>query len=477
MNYPLSRFFSPGRLFSLIVFFFALQFNSFIMPQELVKNYEKLLPQEFIKNPAAREQFSALIEAKSKLHPELIYYYITYYNMFFSASTDSAKAEYSKLKRYIFSLESGYTNKRSKWAKEQIAQVKKMNLEPDIKSHIIEKFTELVLPYSGDIPSETFQADENQKDFYTAMYFYGKIFSEYMTDTQFKPVLEKAKEEKKEELILLYKNAVKENKRSKEVLSTFFDHWYLFDPSVTPGNQSSCPSVAAIAAELSKENYSIRHVSHFSAGLTIAPISLGSKVKPELFIKGYKQDMTFEVSAPFKQFGLSLGYKYHLRDNMVIFSYINFQVHYLTLLSKPTVSHSSGFSKTSTVSEQTISESLTFKKFDITPVTDQSIFLRISTPVYTFFNVFTAEVGLIGGMNNLKYELDYNYLYLKRGAHDYGTGTDIITAGSEKKKIENSVKKYIFSPVIALKYNPLNYLTAGADMTLNNFSLLVLFEF
>lgn len=452
--------------------------------QDLIKTYYPYLPQKYLNESGLREQISVLIESKGCINPDLIYYYITYYNMLAGSATQEEKAECNNFKRYINYIEKDFIIARNQWAKKQIGMLDTMKFEYDIKSRLADKFRQLILKYETDslpIPSG-FKVDENRKNYYSILYINPAFKGKYSSEVDYKSLKEAEESNCRNELLAKY-NAEKLTYTGKEeeITEYILSRWYLLDNS---GDSSRNTEAVKIAAGLSRVGYFAGRQTRFSIGFGYSPQNEAFSIKPSVHINVFDGKYDFEMKSPMKQIGIMLGYKHYVKDAAGLFSYINFEAQYFSTYASEfePKKEAPGFTRLYTINEIDYREELAFSKSVITPKSAQNFLFSISTPVYVLLNSITVEAGLLANLNQVKYGFEYSYAYAKYETYVTGsilnpkTVTERTGASVGRDKYEKTEQEVTYSPLINVVFTPIKHAGININLSTKNISIFLLYS-
>lgn len=449
------------------------------LAQDLAETYSKFLPKKYIVNEYEHGQLSKLLKAKSRIHPDLIYYYITYYQVLNNWNNDLEGTGAGVYKEFRTSIENGLLQKRNAWAGRQIALLDTLKAVPEeVKSRANEIFSSLKTPLISSSSSlqNSFPADESLLNYFALLYYNPGEYSQYLSDLSYSGSRKKEEEKLKDRILTLYGAAQRKNaKENAELINLITDRWYLFD-------SSSALQPGEMVAGLLKEDNALLFKHRFSIGISYSPFNNACLLNPSIFIKGLKGTQEFEIRQAVPQAGLTLGYKYYFKNVSGPFSFVSFQALYFTGISSKAASAPLGFKKDYENAASKFHEELNFRKSEITPKSVQSAFLKVTTPVLLLSKAFEVQCGMIAGVNKMKYEFEYDYSYVK--TEGYYTGnfweqtwyTRTVALGAEKKSVEDTNSKTILSPAIEMYFNSMEMVSMNISLTLHYAAFSVLLE-
>ncbi|MGE5429591.1 MAG: hypothetical protein ACM3QX_00850 [Syntrophomonadaceae bacterium] len=471
-----------GKLF-LLAAILILQQN-ILFSQDLVETYSKFISKKYMYDEFKHEQLLKLLRAKSSLHPDLIYYYITYYNKL-SESSSLQEQESNSFKGYLTSKENILIQKRNAWANRQIALIDTMKTDPALKNRAENIFRELI---TGLIDVSSFpqiadsSINERLLNYFSAAFYNPESFPEYHSDLSYSGYKMQEEVRLREKIITLFGASERKHPNSNaELISLILDRWYLFDTLTVDRSKYTEPGEMIL--KLLKQNYSVLKQPKFRLGILYSPLNNACYLKTSIFIKGLERAQEFELKNSIKQLGLSLGYNYYIKEVMGLFSSINFQLLYFKSISTQEISSQTGFENDYTLNAIKYHDGLKFGKNILKPNSVQSYYLKITTPVLFFLNTVSLELGAFAGLNKMDYKYSYSYSYVK--TETYMTGsmweqkwyTHTVAAGADSKEYESSVNDFIISPVLELSVNPMEIVKMGFALSPQYSSFFFNYEF
>lgn len=474
---------SSGRLFLLLTVF--LLSHNILFSQDLVETYSRFIPKSYTYNEFKHEQLSKLLRAKSSIHPDLLYYYVTYYSKLSEKSGSLGESEANAFKGFLSSKENILLQKRNDWAEKQMWVIDTINTDPVLKNRAKDMFRELITEMI-DVSSYPQNADtsinESLLNYFSALFYNPESYKDYHSDLSYFSNKKEEETRLRERIFTLFEAAERKHPNSNaELISLILDRWYLFD--TLPEDKTKRPEAGEMVFKLLKQNYTVLKQPKFSLGILYSPYNNACDLKTSILIKGQGSNQEFELKNSIQQLGFSLGYKYYLKDVMGFFSCINFQLLYFTSLSAKDVTSPQGYSNDYTRNAMNYHEELTFGKNILTPKSAQSYYLKVTTPVLFLLNTLSLELGAFAGMNRMDYKYSYSYYYINKETYLAGNMWDpkwythIIASGSDSKEYESSVKDFIISPVLEFNVNSMETVKMGIAISLQYSSFSLQYEF
>lgn len=474
---------SSGRLFLLLAV--SLLSHNILFSQDLVETYSRFIPKSYMYNEFKHEQLSKLLRAKSSIHPDLIYYYITYYNKLSEKSGILGENEANAFKVFLSLKENILLQKRNDWAERQIWIIDTMKTDHVLKNRVKDMFRELITELF-DVSSYPQNADtlinESLLNYFSALFYNPESYKDYHSDLSYFSNKKDEETRLRERIFTLFEAAERKHPNSNaELISLILDRWYLFD--TLPEDKSKRPEAGEMVINLLKQNAVISSNPNFSFGIMYSPFNYACNLKPSIEIKGLGRKEEFALRNSIPQIGFSAGYRYYLKDVVGLFSSINFQFLYFTRASLKTPSNSLGFSRDYTASIYTYHEELSFSRSVVTPKSAQSFYVKISTPLLFLLNTISVDLGAYGGVNSLKYKYEYEYKYVKTESYYAGDMWDphmytrIMASGIDNRNYESTQDDIIFSPIIELSINSMGKVSMGIEVSLQYSSFSLEYEF
>ncbi|MGE5351977.1 MAG: hypothetical protein ACM3P0_07835 [Acidobacteriota bacterium] len=474
---------TSGRLLLFLTVFLLSQ--NTLLSQDLVETYSAFIPKSYIYNEFKHEKFLRLLREKSSIHPDLIYYYITYYNKLSEKNGSLLETENNAFKGFLSSKENELLQKRNTWAGRQIAIIDTMNTDPALKNRAEKMFRELITELT-DVSSYPKGTDtsinESLLNYFSARFYNPESYPEYRSDLGYGNYKKEEEARLKDRLSTLYYAAERKHPNSNaELISSILNRWYLFDTLTE--DRSKNPEAGEMIVKLLKQNYSVIKKPKFNLGVLYSPLNNACYLKTSVFIKGLGSNEEFVLSSSLQQLGFSVGYNYYIKDVIGLFSSINFQALYFKSISTKEMSSQKGFENDYTLNGMKYHEELKFGINTLTPKSVESYYLKITTPVLFLLNTVSLEVGAFAGINKMDYKYSYSYSYGK--TETYMTGsmweqkwyTHPIVGGSDSKENVGSTNDFVISPVLELYINSMETVKMGIAISPQYSSFLLQYEF
>lgn len=372
----------------LINLFFILTFSVFAQPD--IKRFENFLPNNIKKSFTKLKAISIELDEKSKIHPDLIFYYLE--SLIFSDKT------------YYAEIEEYYTLKKNHWLNDIISQIKETTVNVTLKNQAIS----ILIEHRNDIEIDTnyiSKVNINKKNIrdYNVLKYYNKHFNEdYKENVDYKILRDENEIERKKHIDRIIQEA-----DNLEYISKITDNWSLFSESDQDINK-----IPKIIINIIKKNnagmteYDIREESKFGINLGYMYGINTLEINKHFFSSDH---LTFNLNSKLISQSIFIGLNYliPINNRSAFISYLDFELNYVKLFIPD-----ENINKRLRYVQTNSGENLDYDA-DINISSAYSIILNLRIPILSFDNFVYFELGSAFKKDEIKYIIDYKYDYRK----------------------------------------------------------------
>lgn len=436
--------------------FVTLLFLPTVSPsQDLAELYRSILPPDVLNDPPACLQVSQLLSAKARIHPELMFLYLSFYGA--SEAGDFPAPDRAQLWNTIRSIEAGYMQRRSEWAEQVLAEISSLGENDEAQEQAAATVSALMRRQSPDsaVP-EISGVDTNRMNSIIATFYSGVPYRTFDPATDYSNLRIEGENLHRKSLISKAQQAP-----TPAVIDEILNAWYLLDPEEGAYLEGKQLSIGELIVSILTSHGSTLKLPSVRLGIGV---SVGRRVFSVAGTMPIKSGEDYEFAEPIasRDLTLSVAYRFFTREYFGMLSYVNIAVDVNITLSHAAPFQLTGFSRSENTAGILYSDNLTFGKGMATVNSLRSASFDIMTPILFFNEGTVLEFGAQGTISQLEFTIDYDYRYTRTRGYWAGsfwdpywyTAIDVNTrdAGSLNAKATN----FTISPAIgiAVQFRP-----------------------
>jgi hypothetical protein len=433
--------------------------------QDIVALYHDFLPTPVLNNSTIRKMVLARLEAKAKLHPDLIYFQI---EQIVNQYKDTNDVKFREITNFIHQKEIFYSSKRRDWANEQLIRLNELPLSSRIRSLSKSYYKVLIKDTSQYRYSalDPIVLDRNLMDFCSLLYSAQDTSIHYDSTKDYRNLLiEQYKSVLKLNEELYHSIDQMESTLSDNKIESILQPWYMYgDAGIEFANHQDYHDAYQMIVKILEHNYSTRRHPRFSitAGYCFNNSTFTYAntlpVQYTTYFSYSKQPETYynpeiDINYHTRQYMISLGYKFFTMDYINMLSYVNFQLMFSWIANPIEMNELKKINSNNKESNIDISTNETLKHKS-TLHSMNTYTAKISVPVILIGKSLFLEVSANVGYLHLSSSTSYAYNMTKSEGYIAGSlfspyyYSHLIATGFGKREIDTVDNFFIIYPTI-----------------------------
>jgi hypothetical protein len=412
------------------------------LSQDLGILYRDYFPQDVRLKDSLVTQAAAPLKVYSKLHPDLIYYYIKYLDARFKAP-GSDKYYLDNFNKIVCR----YKTENVKWLNDLKNQIQLENIDDQLKNLC----TDYVDNYSNMPPDEACidpsgKTDHNLLNFFAVKYYLNDGKYNYDSSIDYQSIRDSLEYEK---AYSLKKFMDHPENYTKYELAALFPDWFVYSNTSLSRLNTNVSTVVTDVIQ----NYSVNEKLYGNTFLSLGFSNLMDNmiVSGNLYVSPDFALPDSEHSFNAQTVSLSFNYKFFLSKYILPFSYINFQLTAGYSLINKSFDGDSLYRMTNVDGISNRNKIMVFYQNSINIKNTEFLSLNISTPVFFLQHRLSLDAGAGIGVFINKYELNYNYTFREFDSEFYAPVVlKEYTSGPVSENSSNT--HFTFYPLINIKY-------------------------
>lgn len=426
--------------------------------------YRELFPQSEFKNQNEEESFNETVGLLSKINPDLLYYYFELHYRLNILNITNPDSNFSTLFNYhrIISRE-----KRSNWAKYQVQNIEK-RVDLGIKRNKMESYIDdfIMTEYIIKPPNIDLPVDSNKLDYINMIYYSQLPGDKYDKNNNY---FEKCRETIKKLVYKLNKQADEFDELLKSEKIVFIENIINYSPildNINSNRYSITTNFELYELIFETFNDDFKTNPAIIIESNFYPINAETNFKysytytAQYFTGGSGPSFNFEPNINLEPiFDIGIGYKFKLREENRIFSYVDLIAHYIKC----------NITRIDTLKDMVLFESTGIKPnewrftqevllYDLEDIKHNSFGLRLYTPIYYFSRDLFIEIGLTTRYYNLSYAFKVSdiitFTYLNGDPTTYQIVETLFVYDEEK---------FVFNGAVAINIQPIKQWLARVE--------------
>ncbi len=400
-----------------IVLIFA---SEFLRSQDMWDVYRQFLPAGVDTSATLRTQIVTILQAKGEVHPDLLYFYLSYYSVALTDSAQSHGIARSDWPRFLAAVERLYLKRRSDYMSAQRQILDTMETEPEVRARLSSLFSVNGISTTPDplLPIHMSPIDS------TVMNYLALRFVDRSDASTFDPHLDyRSLRHRAETHAVAQLSGTPESGKGAlgavdvERLDALSRSWYLFESR----GFDLRPPLALIGCRILMKAGASGPISRFGISVVLAPIDYLFRFEYEAPLQGAPHTLDLSQQLHGTSIGLSVDYKWFLRQYFGVLSYLDLRLLGILMVTRPEMTLSSGYDTYSAEGNYLTHMSLTLNNGHLSSSSRFALLTRVSTPLVVLFGRHPVELALHVGVTRIAYNLEYSYRYVHQWLNPDGT--------------------------------------------------------
>lgn len=458
------RFLSGHACVALII---ALFVAHALHAQDMWDVYRQFLPASADTTPGLRPQLETLLQAKGSIHPDLLFYYVSYYQLVLTDSAAVRGIPRAAWPELLGAVERSYLQRRSAWFSTQCRSLDTMNVEPEIRrwlTSLCASQSYAVAHASGPTPTLP-ASDSAMMDYLAACFIDPSHAPAFVPGTAYAGLRMRVEAAGVDMLVAGCGPAAEPDPEAAGP-GTIARSWYLFEShgvDIRPSLMSS------ITCTMTRSG-TTTPLSRFGISAVVAPIDYMFIFEQSMPIKGTPLPLEVRQQIHGLSAGLSVNYTWYLRPYYGTFSYVDVRLQGIIMVGRPSLELFSGYSQDTDEGVYTVRRTLQLTSGSWSSSSQTAIMLRLATPMVVLFDRHPIEFGLHCGATRVAYHVEYAYKYQERWMKSNGqtvTG-ELKNTISPQGGITDVQWRLVISPSVNAIFRITGSLACGLSVGLRN---------